>query len=402
MTLKLLYLIFTTPSTQEYFYTNDLRVLVDILIRNLLDLPSEASSLRHTYLRVFYPLLAHTQLNSPPYYKSEEIRKLLGVLSGDQFVPETNMEDSVEALSRSGHFEELDDTTKRLVARCRSVVWLQVPSRSDSGDHFESESGTPSSPVDSVSSEKVPPAPPLSRKLRKRSTATPSPTFLRPNLESARESAMSMLEIATQREKPGVLVPSKRASMMAAATSKEKLRPPPPKARRSAWSRLSKPATASSLRFGPTDNEVGNEQEPEIILSQAIAKESLEESSSPKKAPPPAPKTRRFRGKRRTQGVDGGGAPAHLQSMEQQRCLLDNGSAGEQTRPQTMSVKQALSTVQDQAVESINKAMDNVSLSPTVPPERRTVLTPPSPAPRRGVPAPTLQLERSPFLDEGD
>jgi hypothetical protein len=32
LTLKLLYLIFTTPSTYEYFFTNDLHVLVDILI----------------------------------------------------------------------------------------------------------------------------------------------------------------------------------------------------------------------------------------------------------------------------------------------------------------------------------------------------------------------------------
>ena len=47
LTLKLLYLIFTTPSTHEYFYTNDLHVLVDILIRNLLDLPEEASPTTH-------------------------------------------------------------------------------------------------------------------------------------------------------------------------------------------------------------------------------------------------------------------------------------------------------------------------------------------------------------------
>src|ERR1700761_7472405 len=38
--LKLLYLLFTTPSTYEYFYTNDLHVLVDVIIRNLLDLGS--------------------------------------------------------------------------------------------------------------------------------------------------------------------------------------------------------------------------------------------------------------------------------------------------------------------------------------------------------------------------
>ena len=84
LTLKLLYLLFTTRTTYEYFYTNDLRVLVDILIRNLLDLPEDASALRHTYLRVLYPLLAHTQLRYPPQYKREEIRKLLAVLRRGQ------------------------------------------------------------------------------------------------------------------------------------------------------------------------------------------------------------------------------------------------------------------------------------------------------------------------------
>lgn len=52
--LKLLYLLFTTKATYEYFYTNDLRVLLDVIIRNLMDLPDEKISLRHTYLRVMY------------------------------------------------------------------------------------------------------------------------------------------------------------------------------------------------------------------------------------------------------------------------------------------------------------------------------------------------------------
>jgi hypothetical protein len=40
--LKVLYLLFTTKATQEFFYDNDLRVLVDVIIRNVLDLPDEA------------------------------------------------------------------------------------------------------------------------------------------------------------------------------------------------------------------------------------------------------------------------------------------------------------------------------------------------------------------------
>ena len=42
--LKMLYLLFTTPGTHEYFYTNDLRVLLDVFIRELVDLPEEHES----------------------------------------------------------------------------------------------------------------------------------------------------------------------------------------------------------------------------------------------------------------------------------------------------------------------------------------------------------------------
>ena len=42
--LKLLYLLFTTKETTFYFYTNDLKVLVDIFIRELSDLPDESES----------------------------------------------------------------------------------------------------------------------------------------------------------------------------------------------------------------------------------------------------------------------------------------------------------------------------------------------------------------------
>ncbi|PSR75058.1 hypothetical protein BD289DRAFT_487267 [Coniella lustricola] len=106
--LKLLYLLFTTKATYEYFYTNDLRVLLDVIIRNLLDLPDESMALRHTYLRVLYPLLAHTQLSQPPHYKRQEILKVLQILGG-----EGNL-----------HFAPADETTIRLVDRVSKVQWL--------------------------------------------------------------------------------------------------------------------------------------------------------------------------------------------------------------------------------------------------------------------------------------
>ena len=120
--LKLLYLLFTTPSTYEYFYTNDLHVLVDVIIRNLLDLDpgnNESSvateqdgqqALRHTYLRVLCPLLKNTQLaREGNNYKREEVRRLFHLLVNRS----------------SAHFAPVDETVLRLVIRCKQVEWLK-------------------------------------------------------------------------------------------------------------------------------------------------------------------------------------------------------------------------------------------------------------------------------------
>ncbi|KAG9042767.1 hypothetical protein FS837_010402 [Tulasnella sp. UAMH 9824] len=125
LVLKLLYLLFTTPGTQEYFYTNDLRVLVDVFIRELVDLPDESESvrppsttremrkltgrrtssqLRHTYLRVLHPLVTNTQLKAHPY-KRLQIRNVL------------------QSLVAHAHIRDVSQTTKRLVDRCLKAAW---------------------------------------------------------------------------------------------------------------------------------------------------------------------------------------------------------------------------------------------------------------------------------------
>ncbi|KAG8857026.1 hypothetical protein FRB96_005956 [Tulasnella sp. 330] len=104
LVLKLLYLLFTTPGTQEYFYTNDLRVLVDVFMRELVDLPEERESLRHTYLRVLHPLLVNTQLKTHPY-------KRLQVLN------------ILQSLVAHAHIREVSPTTVRLVDRCLRSSW---------------------------------------------------------------------------------------------------------------------------------------------------------------------------------------------------------------------------------------------------------------------------------------
>jgi hypothetical protein len=161
--LKLLYLLFTTQPTQEYFYTNDLRVLLDVIIRNLLDLPNELVPLRHTYLRVLYPLLAHTQLSRPPHYKRAEILKVVSMLGG----------------STDAHFAPTDDTTLRLVERVGQIPWLT--DQIDSG-------GEPAKRLLGIS-------------LSASQTA----------------SSVSVQDVAAVRERPGVQTPSRRAEAEAEA-----------------------------------------------------------------------------------------------------------------------------------------------------------------------------------------
>jgi hypothetical protein len=47
LVLKILYLLFTTKGCAEYFYTNDLCVLVDVFLREILNLDEDNESVRH-------------------------------------------------------------------------------------------------------------------------------------------------------------------------------------------------------------------------------------------------------------------------------------------------------------------------------------------------------------------
>ncbi|KAJ3544659.1 hypothetical protein NM688_g5716 [Phlebia brevispora] len=62
LVLKILYLIFTTDGTSEFFYCNDLKVLVDVFLREIADLDEENESVRH-----FTPLSTCTCLAPRSY-----------------------------------------------------------------------------------------------------------------------------------------------------------------------------------------------------------------------------------------------------------------------------------------------------------------------------------------------
>jgi hypothetical protein len=207
--LKLLYLLFTTKATQDYFYTNDLRVLLDVIIRNLLDLPNELISLRHTYLRVLHPLIQYTQLSNPPYYKRDEVRRIIHLLGDNE----------------SAHFAPADETTVRLVARIAQIPWI--------GANAEVETTTLPSRLLGIS-------------------LGPSHT----------QSSVSVVDLAGLTEKPGVQTPSRRDvktehDISVNVSPSEKPKPPAPPAPPALRARL--PPKAPPRRRTRLRNVVPNE-----------------------------------------------------------------------------------------------------------------------------------------------
>jgi hypothetical protein len=435
LTLKLLYLLFTTRTTYEYFYTNDLRVLVDILIRNLLDLPEDASALRHTYLRVLYPLLAHTQLRYPPPYKRDEIRKLLAVLRRGQM---SDADGSSPTSTNWQHFEDVDETTARLVHRCQKVPWLIDPeeetiSQTESPTSDDRPSA-PASPTSSLQTAKTPPAVPAPRKLTKRNSSKESglsiAPYLIPQLESARTSSLSVLEVATQREKPGVITPSRKDLAAGGIPKKEK--PALPQARRSGWLKTKSKEGQEGAEKTPESLEKADDRqkssgEKPVISDSPVGETASERApdtgggsmpiptvkiSPPHKKPPPAPKTRRWRGKQAKEEDEGGGLLRNVHFVPIGRTkttantlptpVAEKTLSGAEVGSGKESVSAALGGAHAEAINSIGETLEKTTLGPTgdVPP--RVVLAPPSPAPPRSIPGPMFELERSPFFTEED
>ncbi|QDS71375.1 hypothetical protein FKW77_002657 [Venturia effusa] len=191
--LKLLYLMFSNNSTAEYFYTNDLHVLTDVILRNLLDLPSEddnMKALRNTYLRVLHMLLANSQFRlEGQAYKASEIRQVLLVLSGEG----------------GHHFAPADPTTVRLVNRCREVEWLQE--QLESPDNDLSPTIT-LSPVDGNISNGNHRRIDSKRETDGEGSKEVARRTLGMHLHDG-GSALSVAAVAEHTEKPGVITPSR-------------------------------------------------------------------------------------------------------------------------------------------------------------------------------------------------
>jgi hypothetical protein len=194
--LKILYILFNTKGLSEYFYTNDLCVLVDVFLREIVDLDEDSESvrnyvdsmsssnpdnlqLRHTYLRVLHPLLTRTQLRSLPYKRPQIVRAL-------------------ESLIANQEIREVSTTTKRLVERCLNGEWYVHHTPSGGGrvsaEHGMQRPASPSS--DRVAAQSLTPKPNVPAP----PNADPS-LFRRRSLKGSR-SAENLRGLATADAKP--------------------------------------------------------------------------------------------------------------------------------------------------------------------------------------------------------
>ncbi|AET41370.1 Ldb17p Ecym_8074 [Eremothecium cymbalariae DBVPG len=82
MMSKIFYLVLSAGQriSMNFFYLNDLNVVVDVLIRNLTNLSEEEELLRNTFLRVLHPLLKNTEWTKTRY-RYTDLSKLLEYLS---------------------------------------------------------------------------------------------------------------------------------------------------------------------------------------------------------------------------------------------------------------------------------------------------------------------------------
>lgn len=115
--LKFLYLVFTTSYTVSLIYLNDLKILVDIFMRELNNLDYTTNNdnrvLLMAYLRVTYPLLMFSQLKEL-HYKWSDIVDVLGNI----------------VLHSS---EESQLGMKKLALKCMSIDWIKQRRRNTPG-----------------------------------------------------------------------------------------------------------------------------------------------------------------------------------------------------------------------------------------------------------------------------
>ncbi|KAG5421166.1 LDB17 [Candida metapsilosis] len=116
--LKFLYLVFTTSFTAKLIYRNDLKILLDIFLRELDNLQHKDNILIVTYLRVLYPILMFSELNECNGYKSKELYNVMSNIIVNSEQKETDKEEGNSAIVDA-------KTISNLAMKCMNVKWLK-------------------------------------------------------------------------------------------------------------------------------------------------------------------------------------------------------------------------------------------------------------------------------------
>lgn len=122
MMCKVIYLIVTSTDNDvamNYFYLNDLNVLIDVLIRELQNMNGREEYWRATILRVLLPLLKNTEL-CRTHYRKDDLVELLTYLS------------KPENICDNGVITQEQEVTIRLAKKClNGVEWLENDTSDD-------------------------------------------------------------------------------------------------------------------------------------------------------------------------------------------------------------------------------------------------------------------------------
>lgn len=154
--LKFLYLIFTSSYSSKLLYLNDVKILVDIFIRELNDnsyspeTDGENALLALTFLKVLYPMLSFSELgNLNPSYKANE---LVDVLQNVVVNCDTGSSDNDDESFVNQDAEKLVQSSNIVKAamKCLSIPWVKRKSRS-SATKFMKNSNTSADSLSSVS-----------------------------------------------------------------------------------------------------------------------------------------------------------------------------------------------------------------------------------------------------------
>lgn len=141
--LKFLYLVFTSSYTSKLYYLNDLKILVDIFVRELNDieymddLHTENRILVITYLKVMYPMMMFSQLcDLNDVYKKDDIINMLSHII-------LNISATFNSSERTGitskyQLQQISD----LAQRCLSVPWLKKKKTRKSNSSSSSSSSS--------------------------------------------------------------------------------------------------------------------------------------------------------------------------------------------------------------------------------------------------------------------